>query len=108
MQATPENIAMVREYVAEADSAGGWTDERITTIIEVSTTLKEAAETIWRAKDASYAHLVDITEGGSSRKMSSLYTNALAMADSMRGDDIDSPGRRRPTTRPIVRPGWIL
>lgn len=108
MQVTPENITLVREYVAEPDAAGSWTDARISSIIEASTTLKEAAETIWRAKAASYAHLVDITEGGSSRKMSSLYTNALAMADSMRDDVVDASGRRRPTTRAIVRPGWIL
>lgn len=39
-----------------------------------------AAGKMWREKAATYAKSVDISEAGSSRKMSDLFDNALAMA----------------------------
>jgi hypothetical protein len=40
----------------------------------------KTAGVIWREKSATYAKAVDITEAGSSRKMSDMFNNALAMA----------------------------
>lgn len=49
-----------------------------------------AAVSGWQIKAANYADLVDVAEGNSSRKMSDLHKNALAMVKYYRGDDTAS------------------
>lgn len=44
-----------------------------------------AAAQVWEIRAGKYHGLVDITESGSSRKMSDLHKNALAMAANYRG-----------------------
>lgn len=70
--------------------------------------INTAAATVWEGKAASFANLVDVSESGSSRKMSGLYSNAVAMASYFRGKATDSgvivDVSNRPRTRAIRRP----
>jgi hypothetical protein len=78
--ATADQIATLRLYVSEPDQAT-WTDEMLSSIIDSSTSLNTAAVEVWDSKAAALATLVDISEGGSSRKNSDLVKNALLMRD---------------------------
>lgn len=61
---------------------------------------------IWREKAASYAELVDVSESGSSRKMSDLHKNAIEMAKQYDGMKtvVEVDFSNRPRTRAIERP----
>jgi adenine-specific DNA methylase len=83
--ATVDQIAEVREYVAEPGITNGWTDERIGEYIDREADLFLAASAIWSSKAASYASLVNVSESGSSRSMGSLIDNALKMAKEFKG-----------------------
>lgn len=50
------------------------------------------AADIWREKAASYAGLVSVSESGSSRQMSDLHKNAIAMAKAFGDADPEAPG----------------
>lgn len=65
-----------------------------------------AAATVWEGKAAGFANLVDVSESGSSRKMSDLYKNAVAMASYYRGKSttVVVDVSNRPRTRTIRRP----
>jgi hypothetical protein len=76
--ATVDEIATLRRYVAEPDETD-WTDETLGAIIDASDSLNAAALEVWDSKAATLAALVDISEGGSSRKNSDLAKNALLM-----------------------------
>jgi hypothetical protein len=78
--ATADQIATLRLYVSEPDQTT-WTDEMLSAIIDSSTSLNTAAVEVWDAKAAAFSSLVDISEGGSSRKNSDLVKNALLMRD---------------------------
>ena len=77
--ATVDQIAELRDLVAEPDDANGWTDEKLGNLIDASDSLNAVASQIWSRKAAMYATLVDVSESGSSRKLSDLHKNALAM-----------------------------
>ena len=113
--ATVDEIAYVRELISEPDDSNGWTDERIETYIESNRNadgtinLKLPASDIWGVKATSFSQMVDVSESGSSRKMSDLLKNALLLQKSLREgtdtppDPVD-PLANRPRTRAIVRP----
>lgn len=70
--------------------------------------LNLAAAQVWEIRAGKYHGLVDISESGSSRKMSDMHKNALALAAMYRGKETtvepevpDSAGVTR--TRRIVR-----
>lgn len=78
--ASPEEIARLRLLVGEPDSEV-YTDEDLDTRIETADSdLNKASYEIWTEKAAAAAELVDISEGGSSRKMGDIYEQALSMA----------------------------
>jgi hypothetical protein len=76
--ATVEQIATLRIYVAEPDETD-WTDEMLSSVIDSTSSLNLAAVEVWDSKAAAAATLVDISEGGSSRKNSDLLKNAQIM-----------------------------
>ena len=79
--ATPEQLALLREYVNELDDAGGWTDAKLTTLLEsVGDDVRKAAGQVWQAKAGQLTTLNDITESGSSRRLSQTFDHALKMA----------------------------
>lgn len=77
--ASPEDIATLRGLVGEPDDSNGWTDEKLGDIIDGETSLNLAASKVWVLKAGQFAHLVDVSESGSSRKLSDLRKNAMEM-----------------------------
>jgi len=110
--ATVEEIADLRELVNEPDDSGGWTDARLDEYIEETrdedgaTNLNAAAAKVWLSKATTYSTLVNVSESGSSRQMSDLHKNALALHDRFAGQaaSTDDLLATRPRTRAIVRP----
>lgn len=78
--ATPEQISALRLLIAEPENTAPFTDAALEAAIDAADgDLNIAAKAFWVSKAASYTKLVDVSEGGSSRKMSDLAKNALAM-----------------------------
>lgn len=79
---TAEDIQHVRTYADETTL----TDPEVAALIAANSdedgtlNLDRAVAAAWRRKAASYARMMDVSESGSSRKMSDLHKNALAMA----------------------------
>lgn len=77
--ATVEQIAALRLLIAEQINAEPYTDTRLGLRIDAAGDLNTVAAAVWQEKAAKYADLVDISEGGSSRKMGDLHEQALNM-----------------------------
>lgn len=82
--ATAEEIAALRLLIAEPDDIAPYDDAALSTLLDNSTNSFLIAYEIWTQKAAATAGLVDVSEGGSSRKMGDLYEQALSMAEQMR------------------------
>jgi hypothetical protein len=78
--ASSDQIAEVREYIAEPGIDNGWTDVRIGRYVDREADSFLAASAIWLAKAATWAGLVNVSESGSSRSLGSLIDNANKMA----------------------------
>jgi hypothetical protein len=91
--ADQEQIETAREYIGELDDSRGWDDARIARFIDRSGgSVNRAVSAIWSAKAATYAPLVDVSESGSTRRMSSLMDHAKKMADHFMKVAIDEEG----------------
>lgn len=103
--ATPAQIAELRIKINEPTDAPPYTDEVLGMLIDANAGDTDAvAKTVWEGKAASVAHLVDISEGGSSRKMSDMYKNFLAIAKTFEPEAGTGPtAQRAPMTREITR-----
>jgi hypothetical protein len=101
--ATPEEVAALRLFVAEPDDST-YTDEILGVILDSSETANAAAYEIWLQKAARYSDVVDISEGGSQRKNSDLYKNAMTMAELFKARvDSDALGDGRTRIAKLVR-----
>ena len=104
--ATATDIATLRRYIGEPDNTTPYTDQELSDLIDDSTSVQAAAAEVWSRKAADSALLVDVSENGSSRKLSDVHRNALAMSRMYRDEAaalvVVTSGR--PRTRPIVRP----
>lgn len=101
--ATLDEIAALRTLVSDADEPFTFTDEELEEAIDLLG-LNGAAAQFWRRKAAASSELVDVSESGSSRKLSDVSKNAIAMAAYFDGQVAEETGGVRPTTRRIVRP----
>lgn len=105
---SPETLLQLRRMTAETDmDSSDYSDEDMdAAIIAAEGNLRAAAAQIWDEKAAALAGLVDVTESGSSRRMSQASANALALARSYRDGDVagelPAPGGVR--IRQIKRP----
>jgi len=80
--ATAEQIAALRFLIAEPADSEVYTDAVLGSIIDAAANdLNKSAYNVWVQKAAASAELVDISEGGSTRKMGDVYEQALAMAN---------------------------
>lgn len=100
-------IALLRKMIDEGDSTS-YTDEQLTAVLDQAEgELNIAASEIWQQKAAQYSTLVDVSESGSSRHMSQLAKNALAMAAHYRAaikdQEVEEAAEVRPRTRTAVR-----
>lgn len=111
--ATAAEIAAFRLLINEPNDVAPWTDAAINDFLDQylnadgSVDLDWAASHVWTEKASSTVGLVDMTENGSTRKLSDIHKNMLSMAEMFRArsprasaEDASS----RPRTRPIVRP----
>jgi len=78
--ATAAEILALRRYINQETNTEPWTDETLGAMVDASGSSRLAASQWWEGEAAKVAHLVDISEGGSSRKMSEVHTNYLAQA----------------------------
>jgi hypothetical protein len=97
--ATADEIAAFRLLIDEADDVDPYSDLSLGLRIDASTSRQALAKEIWLEKAASYASLVNVSESGSSRSMSDLHKNALAMAAGFGAADPVAPGA--PGTRGV-------
>lgn len=110
--ATAGQISLWRQYANEPDDTNGWTDQKISDYIDSFAIdgvadVDWAAHEYWTQKASATASLVDVSENGSSRKMSDAHKNAVTMASYFRTRSPRSaslPTVLRPRTRAIVRP----
>ena len=83
--ATDAQIAALRLMVGEPDDVEPWTDAALSAIIDAAASMEAAALTVWEGKAANASSFVDITESGSSRRMSQIFDQATKMAAYYRG-----------------------
>lgn len=100
--AEAEDIALVREYIAEPNFDGGWTDDRIGGFVDREPNVYYAAAEIWAVKAGQVAALVNVSESGSSRSLSDLLKQAQQMElyYRTRGDAKEAP--------PLVDSGPVI
>jgi hypothetical protein len=102
MAYSPDVIERLRRLIDDTDDPPVYSDADLTAYLdEFSGDVNKAAAAIWREKAAKYAGLVDMKEGTSSRALSQLYKNALAIADDL--DPGEDDGTFFPTTVAIER-----
>jgi hypothetical protein len=89
--ATEAELARMRR-MTDLDSADPvYTDEVLGGMID-EMGVEGASSAVWREKAAVYAGLVDTTESGSSRRLSQLHSQALAMAGGATDTDTGTTG----------------
>jgi hypothetical protein len=106
--ADPTEVAAVLALLGPYATAEGWTEERVGALLDAGLTPNQIARDFWIQRSASTATMVDMSESGSSRKLSDINKNALAMAKMFRDaadDEIEDPpiAPRAVTTRAIRR-----
>jgi hypothetical protein len=89
--ATAEEIAAFRLLIDEGDDVEPYSDLSLNMRIDAALSSQALAAEIWMEKAASYASLVNVSESGSSRSMSDLHKNALAMAKGFGAVDPTGP-----------------
>lgn len=99
--ATIDEIAELRLAVQEPINADPYTDDFLSGLIDAYG-IDESTGRIWEAKAASVSKLVDIAEGGSTRKMSQIFTNYSALA-ARAFAKVDEPAVDPTTIRPRSR-----
>lgn len=91
--ATPEAVAALRLLIAEPDNKEPYTDNALSARLDADGDADLTAYNIWSEKAAAWSALVDISEGGSSRKQGDLAEQALTMATFFRKRvESDPPG----------------
>lgn len=99
--ATIEDVSQLRLMIAEPDETT-YTDAMLGALLDTyaggTVPLSRAARDVWYQKAATYAELVDISEGGSQRKNGDLHKRALTMAELYQGQvTIEDSGLGRAT-----------
>jgi hypothetical protein len=89
--ATEAEIDRFRRMTDLPDNVEPWTDSYISNIID-ELGFEKAVSSAWYEKAASASSLVDITESGSSRRLSQLQSQYLAMGKAAAGDTETNDG----------------
>lgn len=100
-----EQLALLREWIAEPDESNGWTDQRIESLgpaallSDGTYDMRLYAAVLWEAKAAEAVVGVDVQESGSTRAMGQVFTHAAKMAERFRAPSVT------PSEKPeIIRP----
>ena len=100
--ATPVQILEVRTNTQEYANVEPFTDDFIGELID-GYGVTGAEYRIWIAKRNTVAALVDISEGGSSRKNSQVFDQYSKIVAGYEQEEVPTDGRRPPMTREITR-----
>ena len=57
-----------------------WDMEKVTALLDQGSTTNEVMSRFWHSKAAETAAMVDVSESGSSRSLSTIHENAMRMA----------------------------
>lgn len=104
--ATPELVAQLRSLVDDTATPYEFQNHELSAQLDVAQQdVRKAAGQVWTIKASRLAGLVDVTEGASSRKLGSLYKQALEMASHFGASPAatDTGRTGRSGTRAIVR-----
>lgn len=103
--ATPAQIATLRTLIDDTDvSAPDFSAQDLGGYVDAANgDVNAAASTVWTLKASRLAGLTDVTEGSSSRKLGSLYKQALEMASYFASGSTTATPTRVSRTRPIIR-----
>lgn len=102
--ATAQQIAALRLLIAEPGPAAPYDDVTLGALIDAAPNMYSVAYEIWTSKAAGAAALVDVSEGGSTRKMGDVYEQYLQMAANMRGRSEDLTGTVGVRVSKLTRP----
>lgn len=103
---TPEERMQLRLLIGDVTEPYTFDDDAIDEMLTATEgNVRSAAAGFWYTKASGYSEMVDISEAGSSRKNSTLFTNAMALAKQYDDSDgVDDTTIALPsTTRRIVR-----
>lgn len=87
--ATQEEIDAVLESFAPGAGAEGWDEARVNAMLDAGMKPDDIALEYWETRMARTSTLVNVSESGSSRSLSDIYTNALKMAEYYRKKKAD-------------------
>lgn len=102
--ATAEQITELRELINDTVAPFQFTAPQLGTFIDTNESLRAAASLVWTVKASKLVGLVDVSEGSSSRKLSQLYQQALAMSTFYSDAPSTASRAGKSGTRAIVRP----
>jgi hypothetical protein len=107
MEPTADLRTDLRLKLGEPTEAEGslFTDDQLDLMLRGSTNILWASVRGWEAKVAHFSNLVDVTDGAASRKLGTLYENALDMLKYYRGRVTGGP---ESTARVRTRIGKII
>ena len=74
--ATEADILSVQNNIPDDASEDGWDEDYIGGLLDAGLTVTKATLSFWSGRVGKYAALVDISESGSSRSLSQLFTQA--------------------------------
>lgn len=96
----------IEEARRRSDGATDYTDEQIEEFLDRDdNTVFDFARLYWESKAATFSTLTDVSESGSSRKLSDLHKNALTMAKHFGTNPVEEAAAIKGTkgSRPAMR-----
>jgi len=79
-----EQIMAVQALLGPDAELGGWTEVEINAALDAGRSANYIAARWWAQRAADTAHLIDISESGTSRQLSAIHRNAKEMAATYR------------------------
>lgn len=103
--ATSDEIQDVKDMLGPDAAAEGWDDARIDSELDAGRRPNLIARDFWENRMAKTSTLANVSESGSSRQLSQLFTNAQSLAAYYRGAAAADDPKNQPsaTCRPIRR-----
>jgi hypothetical protein len=102
--ATPEQIEAVKDLLPDDAADYGWDDDKISEQIDAGVTGNALLLAFWDKVTSSTVGIVDMSESGSSRSLSQLNKQAMAMAKMYRDLLEKETNPPAPTTGIFSRP----
>lgn len=95
--ADEEAITEVLDMLGPNAITEGWTTERIGEELDEGTSPNTIARRYWEFRMTRSSNLADVSESGSSRRLSQLFTNAQSLAAYYRGAETADDPQNQPS-----------